>query len=117
MDRGGGIKMPKKKENKLDQILCKLDEHDDKFGQIFNKLNGHDQAFAKIADKLIEHDQRFDQMNVKIDVKFNDVLGGLDKVMGELEDAREDRVLAKGKDKDQDQRLDKIEIAVGIKSN
>lgn len=42
-----------------------------------------------------------------------DVLGGLDKVMDELVKAREDRALAIGKDREQDRRLDAIELRVG----
>jgi hypothetical protein len=42
----------------------------------------------------------------------NDMLGGLDKVMGELEKAREDRIFAIGKDREQDQRIDHLEKRV-----
>lgn len=53
--------------------------------------------------------------------KFSEVLAGQDKIIKELETAREDRTLAVGKDRDQDRRLDvvegrvaKIEQKVGV---
>lgn len=55
-----------------------------------------------------------------LDRKFDKVLSGQDRIMKELEKARGDRVLAKGKDDEQDRRLDglegrvqKIEVKVG----
>ncbi|MBI5699248.1 hypothetical protein HZC35_02920 [Candidatus Saganbacteria bacterium] len=42
------------------------------------------------------------------------VITRLDRVMGELEKAREDRVLAKAKDDEQDGRLDRLEAKVGV---
>ncbi|MFA4905877.1 MAG: hypothetical protein WC645_05180 [Candidatus Margulisiibacteriota bacterium] len=41
------------------------------------------------------------------------VITRLDRVMGELEKGREDRVLAKAKDDEQDGRLDRLEAKVG----
>lgn len=38
-----------------------------------------------------------------------EILGGLDKISGELEKMREDRVFAQGKDREQDRRLDGLE--------
>ena len=55
----------------------------------------------QILSKLAEHDRKFDE-----------VLTGLDKVMGELEKAREDRVFAKAKDDEQDRRLGGLEERV-----
>ena len=48
-----------------------------------------------------------------LDNKFKEVLSGQDRIIKELEDARQDRTLAIGKDRDQDRRLDKIEAKVG----
>jgi len=52
--------------------------------------------------------------------KFDAVLKGQDKIMKELEIAREDRTMAIGKDREQDKRLDgleqrvrKVEVKVG----
>lgn len=42
----------------------------------------------------------------------DEVVSRLDKVMGELEKAREDRVFAMGKDRKQDERLDSLEVRV-----
>lgn len=41
-----------------------------------------------------------------------EVMGSLDKVMDELSKAREDRILAIGKDREQDRRLDGLESRV-----
>ena len=43
----------------------------------------------------------------------NEVMTTLDKVMDELVKAREDRVFAAGKDREQDRRLDGLESRVG----
>ncbi|OGB90188.1 hypothetical protein A2625_04315 [candidate division WOR-1 bacterium RIFCSPHIGHO2_01_FULL_53_15] len=70
----------------------------------------------QILNKLEEHDKNFDEMRMK----FNDVLTGQDKIIKELETAREDRTFAIGKDREQDRRLDgleervqKVEVKVG----
>jgi chromosome segregation ATPase len=123
--------------NKLEEQGKKLEEHDDKFDRIFGKLEEHDKKFDGIdkrfdgvdkrfdgidnvlkaqATEFIQIHQKFEKMDTKIDNKFGQVLTGLDKVMGELEKAREDRVTAKSKDDDQDRRLNNLEFAVGIKS-
>ena len=40
----------------------------------------------------------------------NEIITRLDKIVGELEKAREDRVFAKAKDDEQDRRLDGVEL-------
>ncbi|OGC11795.1 hypothetical protein A3K48_04815 [candidate division WOR-1 bacterium RIFOXYA12_FULL_52_29] len=42
-----------------------------------------------------------------------EIMTTLDKVMDELVKAREDRMLAIGKDREQDRRLDRLEAKVG----
>lgn len=61
-----------------------------------------------VLEKLHEHDSKFE----KIDNRFDEVMGGLDKVIGELEKAREDRVFAVAKDREQDRRLDGLDVRV-----
>jgi len=104
---GGEIKMTKKKEDKLGQILQKQDEHDKKFVE-------HDDKFNRVIDKLLDHDKKFDGLKQEFNSRFDQVLTGLDKVISELEKARGDRLLAQDKDKKQDGHLDKIELVVGI---
>lgn len=41
--------------------------------------------------------------------RFDEVLTGQDKILKELEKAREDRVFATGKDREQDRRLEDLE--------
>ena len=48
----------------------------------------------------------------KFDVRFDNVTTMLDKIMGELEKAREDRIFAKAKDDEQDQKICVIESRV-----
>lgn len=112
-----------KKKGKLDQILDKLTEHDEKFKGIDARFDQQDKKFDKMADKLLEHDEifgniagrfdqvdrRFDEMDDKLGGFRNEILTGLDKVMGELEKAREDRELAKEKDDELERRLEKVE--------
>jgi uncharacterized coiled-coil DUF342 family protein len=90
--------MAEKKKEKLDQILNKLQEHDLRFDEFDRKFVAKEDLASLRAD----------------------VVTRLDKVMGELEKAREDRVLAKAKDDKQDQRIgslegrvQKIEVKVG----
>ena len=94
--------MAEKKKDKNDQILEKLGKHDQKFIE-------HDKQFVVITKKLEEHDKRFDTLEIKYDKKFNEILSGQDKIIKELEAAREDRVFAFAKDKEQDQRLNNLE--------
>ncbi|MBN3033879.1 MAG: hypothetical protein JW873_07280 [Candidatus Saganbacteria bacterium] len=49
------------------------------------------------------------QVREEIKDKFDRVLTGQDKIMKELEKAREDRVFAVGKDREQDGRLDELD--------
>ncbi|KAF0134077.1 MAG: hypothetical protein FD145_931 [Candidatus Saganbacteria bacterium] len=48
----------------------------------------------------------------KFDIRFDKVSIMLDKIMGELEKAREDRIFAKAKDDEQDQKICVIESRV-----
>ncbi|MFH1577380.1 MAG: hypothetical protein ABID35_07535 [Candidatus Margulisiibacteriota bacterium] len=96
-------------QNLTKHLDIRFDEQDKRFDKVENSLNAQ-------ASKLLEHDKKFDQLDAKMDDKFGQVLGGLDKVMGELEKARDDRVLAKAKDAEQDRRLDRVEAVVGIKN-
>jgi len=105
--------MAEKKKNKLDLILDKLTAHDKKFA-------AQDQKFDNIIGKLIKNDEKFDELDNKITTKFSDVLGGLDRVMGELETARQERVFAKAEDDRQNLRLNdlegrakKVEVKIG----
>ena len=99
--------MVEKKEDKLDKIIIKLNEHDE-------KLSEHDIKFDKIFDKLTEHDKRFDKMEQKMNEKFGEMSTGLDKIINELEKAREDRVFARAKDRDQDRMIEDIDKRVKV---
>jgi erythromycin esterase-like protein len=109
------LEMAVKKKDKSDQILKKLEVHDKNFKVITNKLEEHDRKFIEhdkkldvITKKLEEHDQMFGEFRNK----FSDILTGQDKIIKELETAREDRVFAIAKDKDQDRRLNGLEDRV-----
>lgn len=69
-----------------------------------------DKDVKKLSEVLATKDdlERFATKDDLADLK-NDVVTRLDKVMGELEKAREDRVFARGKDKEQDRRLEDLE--------
>jgi hypothetical protein len=66
----------------------------------------------KILDKLIEHDQMFEELKQNNIRRHDEILGGFDKVMSELEKAREDRIFAKAEDDRQNERLDGLENRV-----
>jgi hypothetical protein len=73
----------------------------------------------KILEKLEEHDRRLATKD-DLSVLKRDILDSQDIIIKELERAREDRVLALGKDREQDRRLEglekrvaKIEVKVG----
>lgn len=59
---------------------------------------------------------KVDLMGVRKDMKSleDKMMTRFDKVIGELEKAREDRIFAKAKDDEQDKRLDRLEVKVGI---
>jgi septation ring formation regulator EzrA len=108
--------MAEKKKRKQDLILNKLEEYDKRFDTIDRRFGEHDKRFDIIDRKFGEYDKRFDT----IDRRFNEVTNTLDKIVGELEKAREDRVFAKAKDDELgrkiehvEQRLDKVELKVG----
>jgi len=67
----------------------------------------------RILDKLFEHDKKFEEGKCELGSFRNEVLTGLDKVMGELEIAREDRQIAKAKDDEIERRQEKVEAKVG----
>jgi hypothetical protein len=79
--------MAEKKKEKLDQILNKLQEHDLRFDEFDRKFVAKEDLASLRAD----------------------VVTRLDKVIGEQEKAREDRVFAKAKDDEQDQKIGNLE--------
>ena len=106
--------MADKKKGKLDQILSKLEEHDRRFDNHDKRFDKIESSLSKQATKFLEVDDKLGRIDAKIDSKFNQVLTGQDKVMGELERAREDRKLAKKKDDEQDQQLDGLDKRVKV---
>jgi chromosome segregation ATPase len=111
--------MAEKKKDKSDQIISKLNTHDKQFVVITKKQEEHDKQFAVITKKLEEHDRRFEAINVRLGEhdrrfdefgkKFDELLTGQDKIITELEKAREDRVFSIAKDREQDRRLESLE--------
>jgi phage-related minor tail protein len=97
--------MAEKKKSKIDQVLDVLKEH----GEI---LNRHSAALLNQTNKLLEHDRKFEETNENINRKFDQVLNGQDKIIGELEKAREDRKLAKKKDDEQDRETNGLKDRV-----
>jgi hypothetical protein len=114
--------MTAKKKNKLDLILAKLTEHDRRFDEHDRRFDEHDRRFDNqdlkfegIEKILYDHKHRSDKIEEKLDRKFDEVMTSLDKISGELEKTREDRVFAKAKDDEFDRcirdlnlRLDKL---------
>jgi hypothetical protein len=73
----------------------------------------------RILEKLVEHDNKFATKD-DLGTLRKDILDSQDIIIKELERAREDRVFALGKDREQDRRLEglegrvaKIEVKVG----
>ncbi|PIS29056.1 hypothetical protein COT42_06395 [Candidatus Saganbacteria bacterium CG08_land_8_20_14_0_20_45_16] len=95
--------MAEKKKSKLDQILNKIDSLEK--GQQEIK-----QALENQSLRLLNQDLKFEEMDRKIDRKFDEVLTGQDKIVKELEIARNDRTIAKKNDDDQDIKLGSLEI-------
>ena len=46
----------------LDEVLKRLDKHDEKFNEILSRLNEHDRKFNEILSRLDEHDRRFNEI-------------------------------------------------------
>lgn len=74
----------------------------------------------QIINKLLEHDRKFEEIESKSAKRHDEIIITLDKLMKEKEIAREDRLFAKAKDDEQDQRLvslegrmKKVEVKVG----
>ena len=78
----------------------------------------------KDIEKLKEVFATKEELNGKfgeLNGKFKEMLDGQDRMIKELERAREDRTLAIGKDREQDrrigsleQRVEKVEVKVGV---
>ena len=71
-----------------------------------------DKDIKKLSEVFATKDD-LNQLKEEFGGKFDLVLAGQDKIMGEFEKAREDRVFAVGKDREQDRRLDGLEGRVG----
>jgi len=73
----------------LDEILKRLDKHDEKFNEILTvlkehtaRLEEHDRKFNGILSRLDEHDRKFNQVIARLeehDKKFNEILERLDR--------------------------------------
>ena len=46
----------------LDEILKRLDKHDEKFNEVLSRLDEHDKKFNEILSRLNEHDRKFNEM-------------------------------------------------------
>ena len=84
-------------------------------------VEGKKEKLDQIINKLLEHDRKFEEIESKSAKRHDEIIITLDKLMKEKEIAREDRLFAKSKDDEQDQRLvslegriQKVEIKVGV---
>jgi len=68
------------------------------------------EGFAKKADlEGFATKKELKALESKVDAGFDRILTGQDKIIQELEKAREDRIFAFAKDKEQDSRLDNLD--------
>ena len=51
----------------LDEILNRLDKHDEKFNAILSRLDEHDRKFNQIIARLEEHDRKFNEVLKRLD--------------------------------------------------
>lgn len=51
----------------LDEILKRLNKHDEKFIEILERLNKHEERFIEILKRLDKHDERFIQIFERLD--------------------------------------------------
>ena len=70
-----------------------------------------DKDIIKLKNVFATKDE-FNRLQGDVNVLTDMVRTGFDKVMGELEKVREDRLLAKAEDDRQNQRLNKLEARV-----
>jgi len=71
-----------------------------------------DKDIAKLTEVFATKEdlgQVKEELKLEIKDKFDQILKGQDKIIGDLEKAREDRVFAVGKDREQDGRLDELD--------
>ena len=68
--------------------------------------------FKGLESKVDALESKFDKLEHKVDAGFDRLLTGQDKLMHELEKAREDRIFAFAKDKEQDLRLDNMDVRI-----
>ena len=64
----------------LDEILKRLDKHDEKFNEILSRLNEHDRKFNEILATLKEHTAILKEHTARLDEhdrKFNEILAVL----------------------------------------
>ena len=83
----------------LDEILRRLEKHDEKFNEVLRRLDAHDEKFNEILHRLDVHEERFNEFLRRLDVyegRFNEVLRRLDMHEAEFVKLREDfnRMLA-----------------------
>jgi hypothetical protein len=63
----------------------------------------------KMVEKMKQVFVTKEDLDSKLDNKFKEVLSGQDRIMKELETARQDRTLAVGKDREQDRQIYDLE--------
>ena len=68
--------------------------------------------FKGLESKVDALESKVDKLERKVDAGFDRLLTGQDKLMRELEKAREDRIFAFAKDREQDSRLDNMDVRI-----
>jgi hypothetical protein len=75
-------------------------------------IKGKENKRMTITNKDIEKMKEVfvtkEDFDKKLDDKFKEVLSGQDRIIKELETARQDRILAVGKDRDQDRGIEDL---------
>ncbi|MFC1511118.1 hypothetical protein ACFL5U_01870 [Candidatus Margulisiibacteriota bacterium] len=63
---------------------------------------------------MTKNNDKLDQILENQNRRFDDVTNTLDKVLGEIEKVREDKVFAQAKDREQDKRIDNLDNRVKV---
>ncbi|MCS7113221.1 MAG: hypothetical protein NZ955_04595 [Candidatus Bathyarchaeota archaeon] len=73
----------------LEEIIRRLDRHDEMFIEVFRRFEEHDRKFNEILSRLGEHDEKFNEVLIRLD-RHGEILVRYSEEMGKL---REDMIV------------------------
>jgi len=102
-----------------DQILKKLEEHDEQFAKIGERLDDHDKKFDRVIKAVVDNKESLETIEENMATKddTNKIMSTLDELVGLHKKTEQEQVMMGKQVKHNTAEIEKIKPLVGLESS